>query len=215
MSPCHRDVRDLLTLAPFDDNGSFLSAKLREWLLRLEYSSWHLALVTEDRPNLPSVPPPSPSLSPATRELRRQVDLRERRYLLSRAWNAKRLAVSGRMDIPFRDVAAEHELDTVEQDALWVLFFWTTSPVFRQRCPEPTDRMRDLATHPLLPVCCLLELLSPDPALQVGLLRYFRPDARLRAHELARVEFVPRDEGSLLEARLYLPDNIAFRIAGT
>jgi hypothetical protein len=189
-----RSARD--PIAPFADNTEFLEMKLNECLLRLEY-------VGQCQDFDPAGPP------------RTSTDPFEHRYLRFRSLSVLRLERTPAVRIPFRELCAEHLLGPIEQDAVWLLFLQAVSPVFRQRlaAAELYSFGPDTATG--LYLGTLLQILSPDPGIQIHLLAHFQPDAVLRQRDLVRLEGPYTEDGGLtLETRVYLRDPVQAAIRG-
>jgi len=200
-------------ILPFADNTEFLAMKLKEYSLRLKHVALSQAI---DRETAEEESRSLYSLYPlAVRQRMEKAERLRRSYLKMRIGNHHRLAISQEVEIPFRELAAAHGLDPVEQEVVWMLFFKAVSLLF-QRTYEDSG-LYPFPEEPgaLLCLGSLLQLLSPIPAIQIKLLDCFRPKGRLRRQGLVRLER-PAARGTevALETRLCLKEAVRERIIG-
>lgn len=210
MTPCPSKE----PILPFGDNTEFLAMKLKEYTLRLEYVSLTQALDRQCAER--DTGARYPLYPPTIRHLMEKVELHKRNYLKARNWNHHRLAVSAEVDIPFQKLASAHELDPIEQDVIWILFFKAVSPLYRRTYEESC--LYPFAAEPgaLLCASSLLQLLSPIPAVQIKLLSYLRPKGALRRYSLVRPKRpATRNTALAMETLLYLKETVRDSIIGT
>lgn len=200
-------------LRPFADNTEFLAMKLEETLLKLQLTSLAQALEQQIGPK--EIRPRYALYRPATKHLIEKVEVGQQHYQQLRACNDRRLELSEDTDVPFRQVVENYDLDEIEQEVVWILFFKAVSVVFRRAYQDAGLFAVRKEPDDLVCVGSLLQLLSANPVAQINLLHYFRPAGQLCRRGVVCLERGAANGGSpALETRLYLDEKVRGRVIG-
>lgn len=198
---------------PFRDNLEFLEAKLAEYTLLLECAVLRQATQKEEvRASVEELPrQAAPGLDADEQAdcLKERLGKRAEEHLLLKAHNEGRLRCSGHVDLPFNNMAVRCGIDGFEQDVLWLLFFKTVSPDFRQRYEEANFNRFGHEFVQEIYIGNILQLLCPGSlSAQMEACRHFAVDAPLLAHHLVRFGRDVQECPSILQVELQIPQRV-------
>lgn len=205
--------------APFADNQEFLAARLEEYQVLLRSAIVRLGTgATGDalaagagsarlgRPR---------GCQTRTRRLPRTLSPRETAYDQYRrlhATNELRLLASWHVALPFRGLAERCHLDAFDQDVLWLLFFKTVSPEFRQQYEQGEFGRFGHEFAGEIYIGNLLQVLRPSAlAAQLKASGHFSVGAPLMVHHLVRLN--RQVEQTILQVEVQLPQRVVAWIA--
>jgi AAA+ superfamily predicted ATPase len=214
MSTVAEKIYSLESVEAFAGNGAFLEAKFEEIRLSLRSAGLRRQMEKEQMSGIEgewNKEEETLSLDQVQREL----DLVEKRLLETQARNKNRLANSEKVEIPWRDLVEQCQLEPIAQQILWLLFFNAVSPEFRTLYQGA--RLDRFGNENSMYMCVgnVLQILCSGAIMQqMEVRRHFSVEAPLIVHHLMELDDRSMRMGSILEAEVAIAPRVIGWING-